>query len=434
MKHIKISSHRYCFCLGILFSSLFLTLSAVANSPSSYQDRQLQTLFSLALENSPVIQISVEQQNAARDNKEVMASFLKPDIRFKSELSYSWMQKQSFARTGSQLQASYPLYQPDREDLYGLASYQHLEKKWQLDEVKQSLLLKVSNLYFNFWIQKSEQLFLQKEFESISEIMEQVKQRFTIGYQDLNDISDIQARLDRNRADLIKIEQRLHIIQIDFESLLGTHIDLSEFLQPERFASVVELDVTSEKMKELILNHPAMRRYDQALLAINKKVDYEKNKDGIVIQAFGAVINNQSEGYFYDDAQGAKVGLTLNVPLYLGGQTNASIAKARAESRQLIAQKRQKELSLMASFKSSNENLKHNQQRLHALQAVLASNKQALTAAENGLTTGNRNILDLLDAQRSLHRAERDVQVVINNLWLNWYLYLWSIGEINKEG
>ncbi len=431
MKFIDIRPQRYCFYLGILFSCLFLTLSAVANNPNLSQDRQLQKLFSLALENSPVIQISVEQQNAARDNKEVMASFLKPDVRFKSELSYSWMQKQSFARTASQLQASYPLYQPDREDLYGLASYQQIEKKWQLEGVKQSLLLKVSNLYFNFWIQKSEQLFLQKEFESISEIMEQVKQRFTIGYQDLNDISDIQARLDRNRADLIKIEQHLHIIQIDFESLLGIHIDLSEFIQPERFASVIELGVTSEKMKELIADHPAMRRYDQALLAINKKVDYEKNKDGIVIQAFGAVVNNQSEGYFYDDAQGAKVGLTLNVPLYLGGQTNASIAKARAESRQLTAQKRQKELSLAASFKGSNENLKHNQKRLLALQAVLASNKQALTAAENGLITGNRNILDLLDAQRSLHRAERDIQIVVNNLWLNWYLYLWSIGEIS---
>jgi len=430
MKLIDISS-RHGFFLVFLFSCLLVPFSAVANDLNLSQDKQLQKLFSLALENSPVIQISVEQQNAARDNKEVMASFLKPDVRFKSELSYSWMQKQSFARTGSQLQASYPLYQPDREDLYGLASYQHIEKKWQLEEVKQSLLLKVSNLYFNFWIQKSEQLFLQKEFESISEIMEQVKLRFTIGYQDLNDISDIQARLDRNRADFIKIEQRLHIIQIDFESLLGIYVDLSEFLQPESFASIVKQDVAGEKMKEIIANHPAMRRYDQALLAINKKVDYEKNKDGIVVQAFGALVNNQSEGYFYDDAQGAKVGLTLNVPLYLGGQTNASIAKVRAESRQLTAQKRQKELLLIASFKSANENLKHNQKRLLALQAVLASNKQALTAAENGLTTGNRNILDLLDAQRSLHRAERDIQIVINNLWLNRYLYLWSIGKIH---
>ncbi|HIE40648.1 MAG TPA: hypothetical protein EYP76_04385, partial [Thiomicrorhabdus sp.] len=281
MKLIDISS-RHGFFLVFLFSCLLVSFSAVANDLNLSQDKQLQKLFSLALENSPVIQISVEQQNAARDNKEVMASFLKPDVRFKSELSYSWMQKQSFARTGSQLQASYPLYQPDREDLYGLASYQHIEKKWQLEEVKQSLLLKVSNLYFNFWIQKSEQLFLQKEFESISEIMEQVKLRFTIGYQDLNDISDIQARLDRNRADFIKIEQRLHIIQIDFERLLGIYVDLSEFLQPESFASIVKQDVAGEKMKEIIANHPAMRRYDQALLAINKKVDYEKNKDGIV--------------------------------------------------------------------------------------------------------------------------------------------------------
>jgi outer membrane protein len=428
MKCLK--TNRFCHLLfGILISYGLLSFSALASS-STPKDRQLQKLFSLALENSPIIQYSIEQESAARSNQDVVASFLKADVRFQSELSYSWMQKQSFARTASQLRATYPLYQPEREDLYSVASYQQREKKWQLEEVKQSLLLKVSNLYFNFWIQTSEQVFLQKEFDSISEIMEQVKQRFTIGYHDLNDISDIQARLDRNRADLIKIEQSLHIIQIDFELLLGAKVDLSQYDPPEAFVSA--FDAVNSQQREQAEKHPAIMRYEQALLANAKKMDYEQNKDGIVLKAFGAVVNNQSDGYFYDDARGAKIGLKLDVPLYLGGQTESSVSKARAEHGQVLAQKRQQELLLATSLKRANENLKHNQKRLLALKDVLASNQQALAAAENGLTTGSRNILDLLDAQRSLHRAERDIQVVANNLWLNWYARLWSLGSIDS--
>ena len=180
----------------------------------------------------------------------------------------------------------------------------------------------------------------------------------------------------------------------------------------------------------LVEQHPALLRYEQMLFASRKQMEYEKNKDGVVVQAFGAIVNNQSDGYFYDDAQGAKVGLKLSVPLYLAGRTSAATAKARAESNQVSALKRQQELLLTASLQNAVESSQHNQKRLSALKDVLESNKQALTAAENGLSTGNRNILDLLDAQRNVHRAERDITIVINRLWNNWYLYQWSQGEI----
>ena len=84
----------------------------------------------------------------------------------------------------------------------------------------------------------------------------------------------------------------------------------------------------------------------------------------------------------------------------------------------------------MASLQNAIESSQHNQKRLAALKDVLESNKQALVAAENGLSTGNRNILDLLDAQRSVHRAERDISIVNNRLWTNWHLYQWSTGRL----
>lgn len=418
----------------VVIGCLLLPISVFANDATiavnQVKDKSLQALFLLGLENSPVIKYYVAQQGAAQSNQKIMDSFLKPEVMFQSELSYAWMKK-SYARTASQLQVSYPLYEPDREDRSDIASYQYSERKFQLEEAKQALLLKISNLYFKYWIQESEQRFLQKEFESISEIMEQVQQRFTIGYQDLNDISDIQARLDSNRADLIQIEKNLRITEIDLESVLGIEIDLSKNPPPSIVTFNVDLALNKVDLLTLIEQHPSLLRYEQALQASRKQIEYEKNKDGIVVKAFGAVVNNESDGFFYDDMQGAKVGLKLSVPLYLGGKTEASVSKSRFESNQVSALKLQKELLLVASLKNAVESLQHNNKRLIALKEVLESNKQALTAAENGLSTGNRNILDLLDAQRNLHRAERDIEIVTNTIWLNWYLYQWSTGEIS---
>jgi len=431
---MKNSNHLYIKILTVVMGCLLLPISVFASNTTivvdQVKDQSLQALFLLGLENSPVIKYSVAQQSAAQSNQKIMDSFLKPEVMFQSELSYAWMKK-SYARTASQLQVSYPLYEPDREDRSDIASYQYAERRFQLEETKQALLLKISNLYFKYWIQESEQRFLQKEFESISEIMAQVQQRFTIGYQDLNDISDVQARLDRNRADLIQIEQNLRITEIDLEAVLGTKIDLSKNLPPPIFSLSVDLPLNKEYLLTLIEQHPSLLRYEQAILASRKQIEYEKNKDGAVVKAFGAVVNNESDGFFYDDMQGAKVGLRLSVPLYLGGRTEASVAKSRFESNQLSALKSQQALLLVASLKNAEQSLQHNSKRLIALKEVLESNKQALTAAENGLSTGNRNILDLLDAQRNLHRAERDIEIVMNTLWLNQYLYQWSTGKIS---
>ena len=346
MKHFYMN-RLYQKTVSIMIGCLFVPLSVLAkDSIESYpvQEQSLQRLFLLGLENSPAIQYALEQQSSALSNQKVVDSFLKPEVSFQSELSYAWMEKQSYARTAHQLKASYPLYQPDREDRSRIASYQASERKLQIEEAKQALWLKISNLYFNYWIEKAEQLFLQKEFESISEIMEQVKQRFTIGYQDLNDISDIQARLDSNRADLIQIEQNLRITEIDLEATLGDSVDLSKFPPPSSLPSHIDLANNQSDLFSLIEQHPTLLRYEQALLASRKQIEYEKNKDGVAVQAFGTVVNNQSDGYFYDDAQGAKIGLKLNVPLYLGGKIEAAVSKARSESNQVIALKRQKEL------------------------------------------------------------------------------------------
>lgn len=429
------SIYRLCHKKLSIIIGLFLLpcLVSANNTPvvSSVQEPSLQQLFMLGLENSPAIQYALAQQSSALNNQKVVDSFLQPEVRFQSELSYAWMEKQSYARTASQLQASYPLYQPDREDRSSIASYQSLERKFQLEEAKQALWLSVSTLYFNYWTQKAEQTFLQKDFESINEIMEQVKQRFTIGYQDLNDISDIQARLDRNRADLIRIEQNLHMTEIELESVLGISIDLSKFPPPPPLSSEINLEFKQDDLSKLVRQHPALLRYEQVLLASHKQVEYEKNKDGIVVQAFSVLVNNQSDGYFYDDMQAVKLGLKLTVPIYIGNRISASVAKARSESNQISALKRQKKLLLEASFQNAIESLQHNQKRLVALERVLDSNKQALVAAENGLITGNRNILDLLDAQRNLHRAERDIAILTNRLWSNWYLYQRSTGNIS---
>ena len=132
--------------------------------------------------------------------------------------------------------------------------------------------------------------------------------------------------------------------------------------------------------------------------------------------------------------QGIKAGVQVRIPLYTGGKTDASIAKARASKMVVNAKIKQKRLALEGLAKRAYIGYKAQLSTLKALKAALSSNKQAKKATENGLSTGTRNILDLLTAQRNLHRAERDIPKTISQIWANWYEYYWSAGLLTNSG
>ncbi|MBD3822749.1 MAG: TolC family protein, partial [Thiotrichales bacterium] len=123
-----------------------------------------------------------------------------------------------------------------------------------------------------------------------------------------------------------------------------------------------------------------------------------------------------------------KGGLELKYPLYLGGRTDAAVSKSRAQVSAAQAQKRQLVLQLEATVRNSLLSYQAGVERLAALKAALSSNQEAVKATENGLRTGTRNILDLLNAQRSLHKAQRDVPLTKAKIWQSWFEFYGALG------
>jgi len=426
----------FLICIGCIFAQSVWALPSTPKSAFA-QNSQLQGLFSQALQNNPSIALASAQERMAYRNQQKMDSLAKPEVNFKSELSYSWTKKNNFARTANQINASYPLYKPDDTNLINIAGNQHDASIYQEKAQTQRLFLKIAQQYFNYWEQKVELAFLEKEQNSITEILRQVNQRFQIGYQDLNDITEVQARLDSNHADLLKAQQMMQLTQTKLEELVGSTVDLSSFEPPKDLPPEIVLNQatsTEEVWSKWVESHPELKAMLQEQSAANEEVEYEKNRDGIQVEAFSALVYNDSDGKFYDDMQGIKGGVQLSIPLYTGGKTDASIAKARASKTAVSAKIRQTKLVLEGQAKRAYISYKAQLARLTALKAALVSNQQAKEATENGLSTGTRNILDLLTAQRNLHRAERDIPKTESQIWTNWYKYYWTAGLLTNTG
>lgn len=410
--------------VGGFISLLSFSVRAESISP----EPQLQKLFDLAVTNNPTLQIAEAKQLAAKSKIDLAESQQQPTLSLQSELSYAWMQNNDFARSANQLKASYPLFQPDLEDQLSLAQYQEASSEWQLQAQRQRLLQNVAEAYYQYRSQQAQVDYLTKEQQSITAILNQVEQRFQVGYQDLNDIAEIQARLDNNRAEQLLAQQQLDVIATQLEVYIGQSVELSAWNKDRELSPTLTESFQDELNR--IEQHPELHRIQQAENAVHEQAALAKNRDGIQLEAFGAYVYNESDGNFYDDMRGLKGGIQLTVPLYLGGQTDAKVAMARAESKQLNAQYRDAQRVLTAKAKSSWLTYQAGLNRLVALKAVLSSSEQALQATENGLATGNRNILDLLNAQRRLHRAERDLPMLKAQLWQAWYQLQWALGAL----
>ncbi|MDG6774662.1 TolC family protein [Thiomicrorhabdus sp. ZW0627] len=428
----------------ILINGLVSVCMAVA-VPVSAAPAALSNLFELALQNNPSLSRADADQQAAYSALQKTKGLLKPEVRFNSELSYAWMRYDDFPRTANQLVATYPLYEPQLDDLSESADSTYQSKQLRSEAEKQQVLLKVAQLYFTYWQQREDFLFLQKEQRSIESIIKQVKQRFQVGYQDLNDITEIQSRLDYNHAELLKAGQDYRQTEAKLTAALG--LTSSKLLgtlvfpekQPPQLKELVHrvkkamAEYSEQAWSEQVAHNPVLLALEQESQAAQQQVEYQKNKDSFQVEAFGALVYNDSDKHFYDDMQGARGGVRLNVPLYLGGRTEAAMAEQRQKVQRIQAMKREAALSYQSQARNAWLALETGTIRLKALKAALESSRQAVKASEQALKTGRRNVLDLLDAQRHLHRMERDLPLLKADIWKNYYLFYWAIGNLNEK-
>ncbi|MFO8140726.1 MAG: TolC family protein, partial [Marinobacter sp.] len=124
----------------------------------------------------------------------------------------------------------------------------------------------------------------------------------------------------------------------------------------------------------------------------------------------------------FEGSQGV-IGLQLNVPLYMGGGTQAGVRQQRslvtAAEQDLNTTRRDVRVETRSLYLTVNNNV----ETASALEQTIISRRSALDATRAGYDVGTRNIVEVLDAERAYYVALRDYanaryDYVINTLQL----------------
>ena len=309
------------------------------------------------------------------------------------------------------LQAKQALYGPERQVQQAQLQQAAGMAEWRADLAQQQFMLLTVQRYFNVLLAERQLQVLKNQLAAVERSLTEARDRFAIGDLPVTDTHEAAARASGLQAQWLASESELQMArQVLAES---TRLP-TETLKPqapkaaESAAASPPLDQVLTQVREA---NTGLRLKKAQWDVARHEVKKHQVRGGVtldlVAQAgrdrlsgdgdFGPASNTQSQ---------QMVGLSLNVPLYSGGYRSAKLqeavsaqAQAEAEYELAVQQTQQHARSVWLALQTGPA-------RLSALQAAWKASTARLDATRLGRQVGDRNTLDLLQAQNDAAQSE----------------------------
>ena len=264
--------------------------------------------------------------------------------------------------------------------------------------------------------------------------LEATSDRFQIGDLTRTDVAQSEARLALARGELRTAQSNLVRVRENFVALVGDAPD--EDLQPPPPLPGLPddpetaVDVALENNPDLIaaLERAQAAGFDIRVASASRLPRVDVTTSGNYSTFLGS-IPSSSAGFLDNSSSGVTAGVRATVPLFQGGRPAA--LERQAQARQSVALENVvfTERDIIAQVRSAFSSWR-------ASTAIIASSQAAVQAAELSLegvraeqTVGNRTILDMLDAQQEVLRAQLQLITARRNEYVAGFALLAAMGR-----
>lgn len=310
------------------------------------------------------------------------------------------------------LQASQPLYNPQRrvQQQQLTASADLADVQWQA--AQQALMLRTAQQYFDVAVAQESLRVLGLQLAAVQRTSDEVQERFTLGQLPVTDTHEARARLASLRAEQLAARSALDIKRRQLADSTGlSDADLVVHLPTQRSPSAAPRTL-DDWQSDAAAHNPSIQQSQLALQVARLEADKHSRRASatldLVAQAgqerlsgsgdFGSGARNQSTS--------AQVGVQLTLPLLTGGMRSAKQEEALrlrdAAEAQLDATREQVAQQVHAAWLG----LSVGRERVEALTQALQASQARADATQLGHEVGDRTLLNLLNAQNDSASAE----------------------------
>jgi outer membrane protein len=404
--------------------------------PTSLLAEDLLQVTHYALEQDPTLEISrlgvaVKQQQYRQAN-----ALLLPSITTAASYDYmdnSPLTDENRAESYS-LSVTQKIYHRDQIKKSEQAQVSREESELALQLTYQQLLLRVARAYFNQLASEDTLQLAEQEMNAVSEQLKRIKGRYDAGVSALTDVQEAQARFDLINATLVSAragvensrEALFEIINRELSPLQP--LAKSVPLTPPQPADV------NQWVAQALGHNLTLQQLHKQKVAASLAIESARSGYYPSVDLIGKLSHSENSNTLYGPgAEGYSVGIQAALPLYSGGGTRARVSEAILLQQQVDMALVQQQRSMVKTVRSSYLAVNTAIELVKAQIQVLSSAQTAFNATQAGVEVGTRTTVDLLDAQKELYSAHRDMSLSKYDLLLARLTLKESTGMLELE-
>ena len=382
--------------------AFLMAMSAPATAENLLQ------VFELAQASDPEYLATGAENRAAQEIRPQALAGLLPNVNVSIDAAWNERQRSDDYRSHNIiLNIAQPIYRRDRRIAVDQAGSRIARADALYAAARQDLMVRVAERYFRVLEAEDELSFAQATLEAFEQQLKQSRQRFEVGLIAITDVEEAKAGFDLARAQLIAAENALDTAR---EALRETSGEYQERLAPlGDMPMVTPKPADIDKWTEVALSQNLrMLAAGHQTETARREIERVQAGNSPTLDAIGSYGLNDSTSRD-GDTRNASIGLRLNMPLYTGGSVLSRTRESRHRYQQTLdvleRERRRAQRETRDAYLGVNSGIS----RVIALEQAVRSSETAAEAIEAGFQVGTRTSVDVLDAQRDLFRARRDL-------------------------
>ncbi|WP_197744561.1 TolC family outer membrane protein [Candidatus Nitrosacidococcus tergens] len=428
----------YQFFSGLLFS-FFLLLPV--------QGADLLEVYQLARQTNPELRNQVAALQAALEAKPQAKALFFPTIGL--DANYNWTNQDislvsqnvvpgfsgNFDGFGYTLNLTQPVYHRDSFVQLKQADATIAEAEANLVNQEQILLVQVAQFYFAILGAQSDLEFATMNKDSISEQLEQAKERFKVGLATIVDANAAQAAYDLAVFQEIDAKKALSVAKEQLRQVVGQYIPDLNMLQKETpliYPDPIDIDKWSATALQ---QNPLIDASEAAVANARQGIELQKSDHYPtldIVGSDGSIITGGGRFGGFSTRQDV-IGLQFHLPIFQGGMVMSKTRQAQHQLEQAMQQLESTRRQVYLQTRQAYLDVTSQINQVKALKQAIVSNQSSLESTEEGYKVGTQTAVDLLVIRSNLYSALRDYAKARYDYLVNTLILKQGAGIVTLE-
>ena len=311
---------------------------------------------------------------------------------------------------------------------------------------QQDLIIRVTRAYFNILSARSSLKTAQATEKALENQFQQIVQRFNLGSASKIELAEAKAAFNRSTSDRVLAEGNLDISFEEINSIVGREVTLVAPLSDEMKLSIpdgnLELIVKNGIDNNFLIKEAASRLLASKSNTRSKTANYLPK-----IDANANANRRTSKQYTFDgldsdldlpffipqETENRNFSVQFSLPLFTSGLNNsqrrqALLEEVKSEEQVILIQR-----NITQQIRSLHSAIRTAKLNVESLEASLESTKDALDATKLGYELNSRNLIDLLQAERSFSDVQNRLSQAKYSYIVTYLQFKQAIGILDPD-